>query len=75
MQEENCSYLHIGATTTTTTATTTTTTTTTILLLLLLGILLVFDDFLLCASLTEYDNRHARFHCYLQHFLFTASVI
>ena len=46
-----------------------------LLLLLLVGILLVFDDSLLCASLTEYDNCHADFHCYLQHFLFTESVI
>ena len=46
-----------------------------LLLLLLLGILYVFHDSLLCASLSEYDSRHAHFHCHLQHFLFTESVI
>ena len=51
------------------------TTTTTTTLLPLLGILLVFDGSLLCASLSEYDSRHAHFQCYLQHFLFTESVV
>ena len=36
---------------------------------------LVFDDSLFCASLSEYDSRHAHFHCYLQHLVFTESVV
>ena len=46
-----------------------------LLLLLLRGILYVFDDSLLCASLSEYDSHHAHLLRYLQHFLLTASVI